>query len=205
MAELLLITPQEISQTTVMGGNVDVDKYRPSIANVQLLVLEPLLGSELYKKIKIDFENSVVNGVLQTNLDLTGLYLELYIDYIKPILKNQTAGKYILNCSYTVDNGGIYTHQAENEVVPSRKEIEIFANDYFGMAQTYITRFYDWICKNPLPEYKRHQDGIDAQKEMNLMAGFYFGTAQDLDKWGRYSGINECNNNCKNDLDGCCN
>lgn len=195
MAELLLITPQEIAQTTVMGGNIDVDKYTFAIANVQLLVLEPLLGSELYDKIKTDFQAST----------LTGLYLELYNEYVKPILKNQTAGKYISVSSYTVDNGGIYTHQAENEVVPSRKEIEIFANEYFGMAQTYITRFYDWICKNPLPEYKRHQDGIDAQKEMNLMAGFYFGTAQDLDKWERYSGVNECNNNCKNDLDGCCN
>jgi hypothetical protein len=36
MAELLLITPQEIAQTTVMGGNVDIDKYTFAIANVQL-------------------------------------------------------------------------------------------------------------------------------------------------------------------------
>jgi len=195
MAELLLITPQEITETTVMGGNIDIDKYRFAIANVQLLVLEPLLGSELYDKIKTDFQAST----------LTGLYLELYNGYIKPILKNQTAGKYISVSSYTVDNGGIYTHQAENEVVPSRKEIEVFANEYFGMAQSFITRFYDWICKNPLPEYKRYQDGVDAQKEMNLMAGFYFGTAQNANKWERYSGVNECDNNCKNDLDGCCN
>jgi hypothetical protein len=68
--EYLLIDPTTISKTTILGGNVDIDKYRYCIYNVQLLVLEPLLGTELYVKILADAEANT----------LSGLYLELYTD-----------------------------------------------------------------------------------------------------------------------------
>ena len=44
----LFITPKEISTTTVLGGNVDIDKYQFIIESVQISVIEPLLGTELY-------------------------------------------------------------------------------------------------------------------------------------------------------------
>ena len=43
MAELLFIQPSEISKTTVLGGNVDIDKYQFCIINAQISVLEPLI------------------------------------------------------------------------------------------------------------------------------------------------------------------
>jgi len=67
MAELLLIKPEEITETTIMGGDVDIDKYTYTIFETQIKTLEPLLGSELYDKIKTDFEADT----------LTGLYLIL--------------------------------------------------------------------------------------------------------------------------------
>ena len=45
MAELLFITPQEITQTSIIGGNVDTDKYQMCILETQVRVIEPLLGS----------------------------------------------------------------------------------------------------------------------------------------------------------------
>ena len=56
MAELLLVKPEEITSTTIMGGDVDLDKYTYTIYNTQIMVLEPLLGTQLYDKIKTDFE-----------------------------------------------------------------------------------------------------------------------------------------------------
>jgi len=72
MAEFLFITPEEIASTTLLGGNVDPQKYLFCIANVQLTTIEPLLGSELYDKIYADAENNV----------LAGDYLTLYENYI---------------------------------------------------------------------------------------------------------------------------
>ena len=103
MAELLFITPQEMTSSTILSGNTDTDKFLFCILNVQLTTIEPLLGTELYDKIKTDKEADT----------LAGLYLELYTDFIKPITKNEALAQYIEIASYMVDNGGIYKHTAE--------------------------------------------------------------------------------------------
>lgn len=173
MAELLLIKPSELAQTTIIGGNVDVDKYSFSVLNVQKTVIESLLGTELYEKIKTDFEAD----------SLTGDYLELYNNYVKPILKFQTTAEYIEVCSYSVDNGGIFTHQTDNKSVPERREVEQLAGKYRGLAETYIDRFHDWICGKNIKEYKQTQEGVDAEKNSSVIGGFYFGDAQTGGRW----------------------
>lgn len=173
MAELLLIRPSEITQTTIIGGDVDVDKYNFSILNTQTTLIEPLLGSELYDKIRTDFEADT----------LAGDYLTLYNDFIKPILKFGTTAEYIEVCSYSVNDGGIFTHQTDNKSVPERKDIEQLAGKYRGLTEVYIDRFQKWICKNPLAEYKTVQDEVDAEKNTSVKSGWYFGDAQTGGKW----------------------
>jgi len=85
MAELLFITPEEMTSSTILSGNTDIDKYLFCIADAQISVIEPLLGSLLYDKIKADKEAD----------DLAGLYLELYTDFIKPITKCEAVAQYI--------------------------------------------------------------------------------------------------------------
>src|SRR6478735_11670448 len=114
MAELLFITPEEIAATTIMGGNVDIDKYLFCIANVQLTVIEPLLGTELYNKIVDDIENDT----------LSGLYLKLFDDFVKPITKNESVGQYIEIASYILDNGGLYKHTADNAEIVDKQEAQ---------------------------------------------------------------------------------
>lgn len=165
MAELLFIEPQEITSTTILGGNVDVDKYLFCIANVQLTIIEPLLGTELYDKIITD----------KTNDTLAGLYLELYTDFIKPITKNMALSEYIEIASYMVNNGGIYKHTGDNIEVVDKQEVQFLAGKNKNYAQMYIERFNKWICKNSLPEYKTYQDEVNAIKGLDVAVGWYFG------------------------------
>ena len=46
-----LLTAQEIKSNTSMGGNVDPDKFMHLLYDVQVLILEPTLGTKLYDKI----------------------------------------------------------------------------------------------------------------------------------------------------------
>jgi len=162
MAELLFITPQEMTSSTILSGNTDTDKFLFCILNTQLTTIEPLLGSELYDKIKADKEANM----------LAGLYLELYNDFIKPITKNEALAQYIEIASYMVDNGGIYKHTGENLEVVDKQEVQFLAGKYKALAQMYVLRFNKWICKNPLTEYKTYQDDVDAIKGMNLNVGW---------------------------------
>ena len=43
----------------------------------------------------------------------------------------------------------------------------------------YVQRFDKWICLNNLPEYKRHQDEVDAQK-IKVTSGWYLGKSKGL-------------------------
>ena len=164
MAEFLFIQPSEIASTTIMGGNVDVDKYIFCVADTQISVIEPLLGTELY--------DVIVAGATADNL--AGLYATLYTEFVKPITKHESTAKYIEISSYTLNNGGLYKHTADNAEVVDKEEAQFLAGKYSSMAQMYVQRFDKWICKNNIPEFKRSQDEVNAQK-LKLSSGWYFG------------------------------
>lgn len=161
--EFLLIDPTTISKTTILGGNVDIDKYRYCVYNVQLLVLEPLLGTELYTKILADAEANT----------LAGLYLDLYTKFVKPIVKNEALAEYLEVASYLVTNGGIYKHTAENSEIVDKQEAQFLAGKYHSIGQALIQRFEKWICHNTIAEYKMWQDEVNASKNIKTTGGWY--------------------------------
>ena len=162
MQELLFITPDELAKTTILGGNVDRDKYTFSILNVQKTVIERLLGTELYDKIINDIENQT----------LTGLYEELYNNYVKPITKYESCAEYVEVSSFILDNGGLYKHTANNAETATFDETYRISQKYHALSQVYVQRFEKWICRNHLPEYKCHQDEVNASKIKNT-SGWY--------------------------------
>jgi len=164
MAEFLFITPEEITTTTILGGNVDVDKYLFTIANTQITVIEPLLGSELYDKVKLEAENDT----------LAGDYLTLYNEFVKPITKNQALAEYIEVSSFMIANGGAFKHSPDNAELMDKDDIMLLSQKYSAIADMYVLRFNKWICKNPLTEYKTCQAEVDAQN-IQLKGGWYFG------------------------------
>ena len=172
MAELLFIQPVEITKTTVLGGNVDIDKYQFCVINAQISVIEPLLGTLLYDKIIADV----------TAATITGLYLTLYNEFIKPITKNEALAEYVEIASYTLNNGGIFKHAPQDAEIVDKDEAQYLASKYHALAQMYIQRFEKWICKNPLTEYKTYQDEVNAQK-IKVTSGWYFGNPNKVDNW----------------------
>lgn len=164
MAELLFIQPNEITKTTVLGGNVDISKYQFCIMNAQISVIEPLLGTLLYDKIISDVTGGTISGSYNT----------LYINFIKPITKNEALAEYIEMASYALNNGGLFKHAPENAEVVDKDESQYLSSKYHALAQMYILRFNKWICKNPLAEYIQYQDEVNAQK-IKVTGGWYFG------------------------------
>jgi hypothetical protein len=162
MAELLFIRPEEITATTVLGGNVDIDNYLFCVSKAQRTVILPLLGSILYDKIVEDIENDT----------LTGDYLTLFNEFVKPITKHSALGEYITIASYMVSNGGLFKHSPENAEVVDQREAQYLAKKYTDYAQSFVPQFNKWICKNMLPEYKTCQDEVNAVKDLSVTAGW---------------------------------
>lgn len=161
-SELLFITPDELTKTTILGGNVDVDKYTFSILNVQLKVIEPLLGSELYDKLVADIDADT----------LAGDYKVLYDEFVKPITKNESIAEYIEVANVMLTNGGLSKHTADNSEIPDKDEVYTLSNKYHALAQMYVSRFYKWICKHPIEEYRCSEDEVSPNMGMGLVAGW---------------------------------
>lgn len=165
MPDFLFIQPSEMTETTILGGNVDIDKYLFSIANVQITVIEPLLGTELYNKILADAGNDV----------LTGLYATLYTEFVIPITKHQALAEYIEISDIILSNAGLFKNVPENAETLDKEEKLSLSQKYSAMADMYIIRWDKWICKNPLDEYKLSQDEVNANKGISLIGGWHFG------------------------------
>jgi hypothetical protein len=190
MAKLIFITPQEMTQTTLIGGNVDTDKYTMCILNTQIRIIEPLLGSELYEKLITDLtpskyllqdgnENVINNGnnlIISTlhTADLVEPYRSLFFDYVKPITKYEAVADYIAISPYTLTNGGLFKNSPENVEVVTKKETDALSERYSSIAQTYVDRFEKFIelNKDNIPEYKRDQDKVNAI-DVNVNNGWY--------------------------------
>jgi hypothetical protein len=157
MATKLFITPAQIAQTTIMGGNVDVDKFNFCIDNVQVMVIEPMLGATLYDKMLTDFPT------------YAGLYATLYTDFIQPIVKYQATAEYLEVASYTLGNGGLFKHAPDNQEVVDKDEAQFLAQKYSAMAQKYVLNFNKWICGKGIAEYDTCNDYV------KLTGGWYFG------------------------------
>jgi len=163
--EILFITPQEMTSTTIMGGNVDVDKYVFCISDVQDKVIQELLGTELYDKIIDDIENDT----------LTGDYLTMFNKFVKPITKFEACADYITISNYNLTNKGLLKSTGENKEIVPVEEVEVLSGRYHSRAQMYVGRFEKWIEKNPLDEYSTDQDEVDAQKNISLNPTWYLG------------------------------
>ena len=142
---VLLIKASELTKNSPLGGSIDPDKYASCIWDAQMLHLEPLLGEALYDKIVSDFEDET----------LSGKYLELYTDYIKPFMIHQTASNYLLIGAYQINNGGIYKHTAENAESVTSNDINLLHSSQQSKADAYALRMKKWLCKsgNRLSEY----------------------------------------------------
>ncbi len=132
--ETLLIQPSEIVENTPLGGNVDIDKYLPLIVDVQLLVIEPLIGSELYEILKISPLSTENTTILN--------------DYIKPIIRHQVVAEYIEQGAYAITNGGVFRHQPKDSAVVEKADLIYFAGIQRSKAQTYIDRYKKKYDKN---------------------------------------------------------
>jgi len=163
-----LITSQEIKLNTPLGGNVDPDKYLNFIEDTQIMVLEPILGTKLFDKIITDFEAGT----------LAGLYLQMFDDYIKPVMWHSVFAEYVKVGTLTVGNGGIYRHISDDAQLASEQEINMVVKSYQSKADTYIGRLQRFLCDQDsnIPEYTSNQDenyDIDPKYKVQTISGWY--------------------------------
>ena len=146
MAEAILITRKDVVKFTAMNGNVDTDKFIQYIKIAQDVHIQNYVGTELLKAIQTKITNST----------LTGDYLSLVTDYIKPMLIHWAMVEYLPFAAYTIANKGVYKHSSENSENVSKEEVDFLMEKERDIAQYYTDRFISYMSFNAsskFPEY----------------------------------------------------
>jgi hypothetical protein len=146
MAEqTLLLRADDIPRLTKLSGNIDIDILTPYIYTAQKNEIRRILGIPLYNKILIDFEND----------ELTGLYLNIYEDFIVDMLVYYSVATFTQFGSYQISNGGIYRHVPENSESVDISEVNTLISRFQQLGAAIELVFVDWIKDNPVPEYTK--------------------------------------------------
>lgn len=149
MAKGLFITRADIVKNTSISGSVDVDKFLNFILLAQEITIQQLLGTELYEKIQTDIEGS----------SLSGNYLTLTTDLIKPTLIHAAMVQFLPFMSYTLGNKGIFKHTSENAEVASKEEVDYLVEKERDIYQFYADRLIDHLsfyAASRYPEYNQN-------------------------------------------------
>jgi hypothetical protein len=151
MAEALLITRTDVVKFTAVNGNVDTDKFIQFVKIAQDVHIQSILGTDLLNKIKADIVAST----------LSGNYLSLLTNYVKPMLIHWAMVEYLPFAAYTIANKGVYKHESENSTTVDKVEVDFLIEKQRQIAQHYTQRFVDYMSfnMNLFPEYNSNSNG----------------------------------------------
>jgi hypothetical protein len=143
MATIILLQQEDLTRNSILGGNIDTDRYLQDIKSCQNLYIKPLLGDVLYTKICADYKAG----------SLAGLYLTLYEDYVKELVIHGSAEIYLTHGAYMVSNNGITKLKSDSAETISKEEMDYLSQSSSKLYNLYKNEFYKWIEDKNLPEY----------------------------------------------------
>ena len=145
MAEALLIQPIDLKRFTFVDGNLDVDKILQFVKISQDIHIQSYLGTDLLNKLKADITNNTLSGV----------YLSLLEDYVKPMVIHWSMVEYLPFAAYNVTNKGMYKSTSENAETVEKNEVDFLIQKSRSLAENYSQRFVDYMVYNQcsFPEY----------------------------------------------------
>lgn len=151
MATILLIRGEDLTRNSILNGNVDQSKYQSDIKTCQNLYIKPILGKELYDKVCEMYENTM-NGDPD---GLSGVYEEMYEDYIKEMIIHGTTEIYLSHGAYTISNAGISKLVAQQGATSvDKNEVDFLIQSSRRLYETYRDELLKFLRGVNVPEYK---------------------------------------------------
>tara|TARA_R110002012_G_scaffold8991_1_gene41344 strand:+ start:141 stop:647 length:507 start_codon:yes stop_codon:yes gene_type:complete len=138
MAQVLFINRDDLVRFTSANGNIDTDKFIQYIFIAQEIQIQRFLGTELYEQL----ETKISGGTL------TGHYLTLVTDYIKPALCHWAMVEFLPFGAYSISNNGIYKNTSENAVNADKNEVDFLIEKERTTAQYFSNRLIDYLQDN---------------------------------------------------------
>jgi hypothetical protein len=160
----ILLREDDITKNTPVGGSVEMSRLIPAIKQAQITAIKPLLGDTLYNKLTEDFKED----------NLSGIYLELYDDYVKPMLVHLSTSYFFTYGAYQIGNKGIYKATGSDTEGLSKNEVDYISKAQYSYYEAYKGEFFNFIDVNAkyITEYSKSETASTKRK---TFGGWSFG------------------------------
>ena len=148
----ILLKENDIPALTSFAGNIDSDSLKPFIFIAQTNDITPILGLSLYNKIYADFENDA----------LTGVYKDIYDNYLIYMLAYFSCSHYIAMNSSKVSNNGVIKPEQTTDL----KEIDRLSARYNSLGNNVLVNFKEYMKTVNVPEYN---NGCVEKRKTNVI------------------------------------
>lgn len=176
---VLLISDTAIKERTGLHTNVDPKLIYPEIKCAQDMYIEPILGTNLFKRLQADVDAGTVEGVYKDLMD--NMIADALIYYTMTVLPITT--------SYQIWNKGVVRRSGNDTESVSRSELNDLSNSFKDKAEFYADRLRRYLRQyaTQYPEYLNPGGGYnDVHPIQNTFTmPVYLGMGNDCDcNWG---------------------
>ena len=159
------ISEPDLKNNSVLSDNIDYKMLGQLIDDVQEQRIHPILGTELYNRMKSDVAANT----------LAGNYLTLMNDYIQRCIIAFIIADSPMYISVRYLNKGIMTKTSETSSQVSMSDMKEVIDWWQNRAQWYAERITAYLCENStlFPEYDNGNDAGDdiAPNSQNFFSG----------------------------------
>ena len=165
MATALFIKSVDLKKNSILDGSLDPDKFMNFIKIAQEIHIQNYLGTRLYERLQA--------GIIAD--DLTADEITLIDDYIQDALIHYASAEYLPFAMFSVKNGGVFRHNAENTTPVDKSDIDYLVSKEKSLAEYYTKRLVAYLCENEslYPLYSTNSnDDIYPSKMVNYSGGW---------------------------------
>lgn len=161
------ISIDELKQNNVINANVDSEYIEPALREAQDIFLREIIGDALYSTI----ENKINGNTL------TGKYLTLVNQYIKPYLENRMLASLVVPISMKIRNAGVIQQFDQGFNSSNVKDVAYLADYYNGRVEFYENRMTEYLKKNvnDIPEYAYSSQNVTNPSQTHTAGTIYLG------------------------------
>jgi len=141
-----LISIDNLKKAGLIHDNVDTKILKTTITRVQDRVIQPALGSPLYRALLTRVNDNDWNATYRTLMD----------DYVKPALVSAVDAKYSKVGTNKIANKGTGRFDDDNFTPLALEELNLFRDELDGDSFFYLERLIGFLkddCGTDYPEY----------------------------------------------------
>jgi len=167
MATILFINRTDLVRNSIIDGNLDTSKLLQHIKIAQEIDVQEIIGTPMYDGLTA----AIVAGI---DLPANARWKTLLNDHIVSMLIWFGQANFYPFCAYTIANGGVYKHQAENSQSVDKSEIDFLVEKARTNAEWYSRRFIDFMRYNSstYPEYNNSKNDDISPSNDSLFNGW---------------------------------